>query len=875
MKQQWKGWLPHGVAWAVALVAVLLLLLLTRQVVQSESQVVEQSARRELSNLSRLSEEHASRTLHAADLMLQLIRVLYLRDGTALDLGALTRHGAIDSGVFLQVGVIDAQGIYRLSNLPVTPYVNLVDREHFRVHTERTADALFVSKPVLGRVSNKWTIQLTRRITRSDASFAGVVVVSVDVDYFSNFYASLDLGASGAAAMVGRDGVVRARRSTQSSGIGLTLTNTPTLKMLTQGQTQGFFENASPIDQIARLYHFRQIPGYPLYVTVAFGLQDYRAQAQAAVQLDWTLAALGSVLLLGFAALFSWHRVREQSQHRTLAASHEQMNLALDGGGLGLWSWDIVSGRFEADERLVKMLGFEPGKVSLTNTFFASLLHPDDWNALRAALPRVLKGEVPRLLLEHRLRDKDGHWVYLMARGQVTVRDASGRAQRMAGTDENRTEQKRLEVEAQRSQVLLKNMTDHVPAELFQFKVHADGHSCFPFVSKHFLDFYGLTLEQVQSDAALVFAWRHPDDAAMIKQSITETVTRLIPWQQEYRLMLPDGSVRWRSGHATPQKLDDGSVVCYGAIFDITGRKLAEEKQRVAAVAFDSTSPMAVSDANQVILRVNQAFVELTGYAADDVVGQRSSVLKSGRHDAGFYTAMWASINQTGHWEGEIWNRRKCGEVFLDWLSISVVKDPQDVVTHYVSVHTDITLRKRTEEDIRKLAFFDPLTQLPNRRLLMDRLQQLSTARARNNQMAAILFIDLDRFKQLNDTHGHDQGDGLLVQVAQRLQSCLREVDTVARLGGDEFVVALAQLGENAPQAQAGALSVAQKILGALSEPFILSGTTWQLSASIGVGVLQDSQVLPEALLRQADEAMYDAKAAGRNTVRVWGASIQ
>lgn len=586
---------------------------------------------------------------------------------------------------------------------------------------------------------------------------------------------------------------------------------------------------------------------------------------------NWVSHAVAWVVALGHAL----RRGRDQEQCRALVATHAQMNLALDGGGMGLWHWDLVSGRFTLDERVMAMLGYAQAEFEVDNTAFFENLHPDDAITLRQVLPPVLKGEAPRLLLEHRLRHKDGHWVWLMARGQVTERDASGRALRMAGTDVDRTEQKRLEAAAQESQVLLKNMTDQVPAELFQFKVHADGHSCFPFVSKHFLDFYGLTLAQVQSDAALVFAWQHPDDAAMIKQSIAETVTRLIPWQLEYRLVLPDGSVSWRSGRATPQKLEDGSVVCYGAVFDITGRKLAEEASRVAAVAFESTSAMMVSDANQVILRVNQAFVELTGFAADDVVGQLSSILKSGRQDGAFYKTMWESISQNGHWEGEIWNRRKSGEVFPDWLSVTVVKDMQGAVTHYVSVHTDITLRKHTEEDIRKLAFFDPLTQLPNRRLLLDRLQQLSVARARNSQMAAILFVDLDHFKQLNDTHGHNQGDDLLVQVAQRLQSCVREVDTVARLGGDEFVVALAQLGENVPQAQAGALSVAGKILRALNEAFILPDTTWQLSASMGLVMLKDTQALPDELLKQADEAMYEAKAAGRNSVRVWGAKIQ
>jgi diguanylate cyclase (GGDEF)-like protein/PAS domain S-box-containing protein len=562
---------------------------------------------------------------------------------------------------------------------------------------------------------------------------------------------------------------------------------------------------------------------------------------------------------------------RCKAQFRALAASHERMNLALEGGGLGLWEWELESGRFTLDERLLGLLGYAPDNSRVDNATFFERLHPEDAATLRQILPPVLKGEVPRLLLEHRLRHKDGHWVTLMARGRVTRRDAHGRALHMAGTDVDRTEQKHLEADSAQSQVLLKNLTDQVPAELFQFKMHPDGRSCFPYVSKHFLDFYGLTLAQVQNNGALVFSWQHPDDAAMIKKSITETVTRLVPWQLEYRLKLPDGRVCWRSGRATPHKLEDGSVVCYGAIFDITERKLAEEASRVAAVAFESSSPMMVSDANQVILRVNQAFALLTGYSVREMVGQHSSVLKSGRQDATFYKTMWESIAATGHWEGEIWNRRKSGEVFVDWLAITVVKDMQGVVTHYISVHSDITLRKRTEDDIRKLAFFDPLTQLPNRRLLLDRLQQLSAARARNNQVAAILFIDLDRFKQLNDTHGHDQGDDLLVQVGQRLLLCVREVDTVARLGGDEFVVALAQLGEDAPHAQAGAVSVAQKILTVLNEPFVLPAATWQLSVSIGLVLLVDAKTSADDLLKQADDAMYNAKAAGRNTLRVWG----
>jgi diguanylate cyclase (GGDEF)-like protein len=185
-------------------------------------------------------------------------------------------------------------------------------------------------------------------------------------------------------------------------------------------------------------------------------------------------------------------------------------------------------------------------------------------------------------------------------------------------------------------------------------------------------------------------------------------------------------------------------------------------------------------------------------------------------------------------------------------------------------VHTDITLRKHTEDEFRKLAFFDPLTGLPNRRLLMDRLQQMLATRTRNDQLGAVLFLDLDRFKQLNDAHGHDQGDELLIQVAQRLLACVREVDTVARLGGDEFVIALAQLGGDEVQALSGAMSVVAKVRHTMALPFDLPRSVWTMSVSIGVTLLDGNQTQPEEAIRQADEAMYAAKAAGRNAARVW-----
>jgi len=307
-----------------------------------------------------------------------------------------------------------------------------------------------------------------------------------------------------------------------------------------------------------------------------------------------------------------------------------------------------------------------------------------------------------------------------------------------------------------------------------------------------------------------------------------------------------------------------------GTDTDVTQQRLAQESARVAAVAFKSSAAMVISTADSVILSVNPAFEALSGYTAAECVGRPSNLLKSGRQTEAFYQAMWANLSgPSGHWEGEIWNRRKSGDVFPDWLSITAVRNDDGQVTHYVSVHADITLRKRSEEEVRQLAFYDPLTGLPNRRLLLDRLQQGRALLTRQQQIGAVLYLDLDHFKSLNDTHGHAVGDVLLIQVAQRLLQVVRDGDTVCRQGGDEFVVSLTQLGADLAQALANALMVAKKIHAVLGQPFDLDGLSWQTSASVGVALMCRPDVAIEDVMRQADDAMYLAKKEGRNGVRL------
>ena len=291
-------------------------------------------------------------------------------------------------------------------------------------------------------------------------------------------------------------------------------------------------------------------------------------------------------------------------------------------------------------------------------------------------------------------------------------------------------------------------------------------------------------------------------------------------------------------------------------------------EMRIAATAFETQEGILITDLNKRILRVNSAFTRLTGYSAEEAIGQTPDLLSSGRHDEEFDQLMWQNIVREKYWQGEVWSRRKNGEIYPTWLTTTAVTDERGKMTHYVSVFTDITLRKLAEEQIHKLAFYDPLTELPNRRLLIDRLRHTMASASRNMAHSGILFIDLDNFKTLNDTKGHDIGDLLLIETAKRLQACVRGGDTVSRLGGDEFVVMMVNLSDELKQAAAQAQMVGEKIRESLNRPYRLRAFEYHSSCSIGISLFRANEVTVDDLLKRADTAMYEAKTAGRNTLR-------
>jgi len=299
---------------------------------------------------------------------------------------------------------------------------------------------------------------------------------------------------------------------------------------------------------------------------------------------------------------------------------------------------------------------------------------------------------------------------------------------------------------------------------------------------------------------------------------------------------------------------------------DVTETRAAEEELRLAARVFEHAGEaIMVTDADNRIVKVNPAFTAITGYGAAEVLGQTPARFKSGRHDAAFYQAMWRDLSETDTWDGEIWDRRRDGVIYPKWLTISAIRDQQGELRHYVALFTDISERKQHEEHIRHLAEHDPLTGLPNRALLQDRLIQTMARAERAGSRLALLYIDLDRFKLVNDTLGHSVGDALLQEVAHRLRATVRVSDTVSRQGGDEFLVLLDEI-ESADDAA----RVAQKMLDLLAQPCRVAGHELTVTPSIGISLYPDDSMGMITLIKCADIAMYQAKEGGRNAYQFY-----
>ena len=332
--------------------------------------------------------------------------------------------------------------------------------------------------------------------------------------------------------------------------------------------------------------------------------------------------------------------------------------------------------------------------------------------------------------------------------------------------------------------------------------------------------------------------------------------------QEEYEVSRQDGSSMWIMLTGRPLDQNDvraGSIWVYT---DVTAKHQQEAQLKLAERVFaHSSEALLITDPNCIVVNVNKAFLKITGYEADEVIGQTPRMLKSGRHDAAFYQEMWAAVAEHDLWEGEVWDRRKNGQIYPTWLSITVVRDADGAVINYIGSFSDMTERKEALERIRYLAHHDPLTGLPNRLLLRERFNQVAAQLRRSGCSLAFMFLDLDHFKRINDSLGHRVGDSLLIAVVKRLRSCLRECDTLSRQGGDEFILILSDV-----DGREIAAKVADKIITSLSQPFSINGQALNTSVSVGIVVSPEDGEDFDTLMQKADTAMYASKERGRGT---------
>ncbi len=560
--------------------------------------------------------------------------------------------------------------------------------------------------------------------------------------------------------------------------------------------------------------------------------------------------------------------LREQQQ--TILRDHQRQSRALlDLLPQRLYRVDVEGRVVFLNQPMLQDLGIplEDCLGKTANDFYS----PELAEKYQADDQRVLAGET-LTLVEENIAPATGQKRYVEVT-KVPIRDAAGVVIGIQGiywdiSDRIQTEQALL-LSENRYRVLSELTSDYV-------------YSCTlsPGQSAYHLEWMGGAFERIagysiaeikQQGCWLVVV--HPEDRPKIERSLFE----ITPGQNldcEFRLIRSDGEIRWIHdiSRCEAHETEPGHYRLYGAAQDITERKQSEEKLRQASRVFESTvEGVMVTDDSERILAVNRAFTTITGYSEAEILGQTPRQLRSGRQDAMFYTAMWASIQTTGHWQGELWNRRKNGEFYPQWLTISAVENGQGVVTHYVGVFSDISSIKQSQERLDFLAHHDPLTGLPNRLLFCARLehsiQRLRRVRDGHHEplMLAVLFVDLDHFKKVNDTLGHTAGDELLQWVARQLTALVRTEDTVARLGGDEFTLLIeAVIGPD------NAATVARKLLDLFEQPRYIGGHEFFVTASVGISLYPGDGANADTLIKHADAAMYQAKAQNRNNYQFY-----
>lgn len=812
-------------------------------------------AQRDNENLGIAFQYHVESTIASVDSLLLSLRHEVVEGGdleTHNDLLDWVRRGPLKDSI-VQVGVIDRDGnlVFTSSNKTDKP-VYVGDRDHFRAHLNTARDELYVSKAIRARTSERELIPFSRRVVAPDGRFLGVVSVLVRTEHFSDFYQSIRLGGQSAVTLV-RDGLVLARASAEAppaNPVGIDVSGVlpgPEVTIDTR-------IIVSPVDGRTRLIHYRRVKGQPLAVIVSQTEQDYLAEYRDTFAVQMAIGLTTSLGIIGLALLLVRLGRRLETARQKTAASESRLRSIVENINVATWEFDIAAKRFSyVSPQIETMFGYPAAAWSEPDFWHQHLYDADREQAVAFCDAQTSQKADHEFAYRFVKQDGSVAWVRDIVK---VLTDAKGTPTRLTGVFIDFTAPKEAAIALANQQALLRSLIDSVPDLIFFKDLNSNYLGC----NKAFTEFVGRPeSEQIgKSD----FDFFDQDTAEFFRTKDRETLNSGQTRRNEEWVRYPDGRDVLLDTVKAPFHGAQGEMRgLIGISRDITETYRAEESLMLAKSVFESTNEgIMVTDTQARILLVNPAFTEITGWSAADAIGQTPSILKSGRYPPEFYAEMWQSLGEKGRWEGEIWNRRKNGEIYVQWININAIRDSRGKGERYVSLFSDITLRKNKEEMVWRQANFDALTGLANRNLFHDRLDRALARARRNDQTIGLMFIDLDRFKWINDNYGHRAGDELLIEVAVRLEGCVREEDTVARLGGDEFTVVLeGHAGHDALQ------TVAEKILAALAAPFVIGGEGLSISCSVGVTSFPQDGEDTHMLLHNADLAMYQAKAAGRN----------
>lgn len=516
---------------------------------------------------------------------------------------------------------------------------------------------------------------------------------------------------------------------------------------------------------------------------------------------------------------------------------------------------------------LTKILGYTAQEFLNTPNFWIDHIHPEDRDLVLADLPHLFVHG--KHLHEYRFQHRNGDWIWLRDELYVT-KDPDENIAELIGYIIDITNRKKKEIAINESRNLLETIINTAPVRIFW----KDKESRFLGCNQAFArDAGAVSPKEIIGKNDYQLVWK--EQAESYRNDDRQVINSGIPMlNYEEPQTTPDGKTIWlRTSKVPLRDATRGTIGVLGIYQDITEQKQKDDNMRLAATIYNSSSEaIMVTDENNRIIAINPAFTRITGYELADVAGKNPRIFQSGRHNKSFYITMWQDLLVKGYWQGEIWDRHKCGHIHAKWLSISIIHHTDGSIYCYVAQFSDITEKKQKDELILSQANYDQLTKLPNRNLFKDRLDKEIKRSHRNKLSLSLLFLDLDHFKDINDTLGHDKGDELLKEVARRLLACVRETDTVARIGGDEFAIILPEI-DNKLRIE----TIAQHIIQALNKAFKLDEHKIEhhISTSVGIVIYPEDGTDLKSLMKHVDQAMYAAKLEGRNRFHYFTRSMQ